>query len=296
VGELPLRIRMLFCLLLPIVNGMTLGSPSDAIPKYSELLRFYDLALSRVVSKQGRVDYSNLQSERILLDRFVDGIASIPLKRMSKPEQLAFWINAYNALTLRIIIDHYPIRPGIISNPMYPSNSIRQIPGAWNKIKFRIAGQLLTLDNIEHEIIRKDFKDPRVHMALVCAAIGCPRLRYEAFRGHRLEDQLNDQSREFFRDPKKFRIDRSKREVIISPILKWYGKDFLSGHWNSGQHRFKKHPSATRAVLRFATSFLPPEDRLYLESREFRIRYSTYDWSLNEIQIPSPKNTQKNYK
>ena len=296
MGELPLRIRMLFCLLLLNVNGVALGSPSDATPKYSELLRFYDLALSRVVSKQGRVDYSNLQSERILLDRFVDGIASIPLKEMRKSDQLAFWINAYNALTLRIIIDHYPIRPGVISNPMYPQNSIRQIPGAWNKIKFKIAGQLLTLDNIEHEIIRKDFKDPRIHMALVCAAIGCPRLRHEAFLGHRLEDQLNDQSREFFRDPKKFRIDRSKKEVVISPILKWYGKDFLSGYGNSGQHRFKKHPPVTRAVLRFATSFIPPEDRLYLESRDFQIRYSKYDWSLNETQIPSPKNTQKDHK
>lgn len=294
--KLPLQIKILFCLLLLFVNGMTLGSPSDVAPEYSELLRLYDLALSRVVSKQGRVNYSNLQNERISLDRFVDGIASISLKKMGKPDQLAFWINAYNALTLRIIIDHYPIRPGFISNPMYPRNSIRQIPGAWNKIKFRIAGQLLTLDNIEHEIIRKHFKDPRIHMALVCAAIGCPRLRCKAFVGNRLDNQLNDQSREFFRDPNKFRIDRSKREVVISPIFKWYGKDFVPEYGNSGQHHFKKHPSSTRAVLKFATSFLPPEDRLYLESEDFQIRYSTYDWSLNEKQASLPPPTQKDYK
>ena len=292
MGRLPLRMKTLLCLLL-FVSSVTLGSPSDTGPKYSELLGFYNLELDRVVSKQGRVDYFKLQSEHSLLDRFVDGIALISLKKMRGPDQLAFWINAYNALTLRVIIDHYPIRPGFISNPIYPKNSIRQIPGAWNKIEFRVAGQSLTLDNIEHGIIREYFKDPRIHMALVCAAIGCPQLRDEAFLGNRLEDQLNDQSRRFFEDPSKFRIDRSRREVIISPIFKWYGKDFISKYGNSDQHRFKKHPISTRAVLQFASSFLSPEDRLYLESGDFQIHYSIYDWSLNENQFTQPLIIQK---
>ena len=243
----------------------------------------YDRLLKSFVDNRGRVSYQNLKENRSSLDRFGDALNKLnPLaqKRWTRKEKLAFWINAYNALTLKAIVDNYPIQASFLSSLRYPQNSIRQISGVWNKFLNPVMGQNLTLDQIEHDILRKEFNEPLVHMALVCAAIGCPPLRNEAYRSGILEAQLKDQSRRFLANPQKFRIDRKKRRVYLSPILKWFGNDFISRYGTDLQYR--EHNQRIRAVLNFATQYVPMKDRIYLLKETYSVHYLHYDWSLNE--------------
>jgi uncharacterized protein DUF547 len=150
----------------------------------------------------------------------------------------------------------------------------------WDKLDFLVMGRRTTLDHIEHEILRKDFNEPRIHVALVCSAMGCPPLRNEPYSGEKLDSQLDDQTRKFLASPQKFRIDREKGVVYLTPIFKWYGTDF--------ERRFATndgvgaHSRAERAVLSYLGGFLSVEDRDYLTTGKYSIQYLDYDWSLNE--------------
>jgi len=208
------------------------------------------------------VDYTSLKARRQPLDQYLVEVASVAepdFKRWTEPQQLAFLLNAYNAYTLQLIIDHYPVK------------SIKDIgsffKGPWDQPVVRLFGRTLTLNNLEHDIIRKDYPDPRIHFALVCAARGCPPLREEVYVADRLEAQLDDQARQFLATPAKNRVDAVTRTVYLSPIFKWYGADFE-----------KKHGSVLAALQPYwpKTSVAPAADD------GFRIRYTDYDWSLNQ--------------
>ena len=240
-------------------------------------------ALRAYVDDRGLVNYRELKANRQDIDFFAASIASLEpsvYAQWSGNEKIAFLINGYNALTLEAIISNYPIKASLTRSVLYPRNSIRQIPGVWDKLDFLVMGQRTTLDHIEHEILRKDFNEPRIHVALVCAAMGCPPLRNEPYSGENLDCQLDDQSRKFLASPRRFRIDREKGVVYLSPIFKWYGTDF--------ERRFATndgvgaHSRAERAVLSYVSDFLSVEDRNYLATRTYSIQYLDYDWSLNE--------------
>ncbi|MDG2171001.1 MAG: DUF547 domain-containing protein, partial [Opitutales bacterium] len=150
----------------------------------------------RVLKKHvlgSNVDYASLAKDTQLLDRYLTQLDAVPravVDAWTRDKQLAFWINAYNAFTLRVILDYYPIKTWTFKGLVVPWNSIIQIPGVWKKIKWEVAGQSLTLDHIEHGLIRPTFNEPRIHFAIVCASIGCPSLRAEAITFDKLEDQL----------------------------------------------------------------------------------------------------------
>ena len=194
----------------------------------------YDALLRAHVDSEGYVDYPGLLAKRADLDRFVASMGAVTDAEYTawpEPEQLAFWINAYNAITLKYILDHYPIQKGsFLSGLRYPANSIRQIDGVWDTLSSKVVGEERTLEDIEHEILRAQFGDARIHVAIVCASIGCPPLRNEAFVADTLEEQLDGQARTFLSDPTKFRIDRTGSTVHISSILQWFGKDFVPKH------------------------------------------------------------------
>jgi len=182
----------------------------------------YAAVLSSFVDNNGMVDYARLKGQRARLDRFVAGIGELgrdEYESWSDKGRIAFWINAYNALTLRAIIDHYPIKSSFSKSLVYPKNSIRQIDGVWDKLKFTVMGQAVTLDHIEHGIIRPKYRDPRVHMALVCAAMSCPILRDEPFRAEKLDAQFEDQARRFLANNTKFMIDVQKKRIHQVPGL-----------------------------------------------------------------------------
>jgi len=230
--------------------------------------KLYSFVLKHFV-QDGWVDYAALKKDRKVLDKYVNSLGELTdeeYKLMSETEQIAFWINAYNAITLKVIVDHYPIKPNPIMGIFAAKNSIMQIPGAWDRIEHRVKGEDLTLNNIEHEILRKEFNEPRIHFALVCASISCPVLSAESFTGERLEEQLEDQTQRFYSDSAKVRFSEKKRTLFLSPIFEWYGKDF--GGKNGIREFSKKYLPQTAQKIKSHT----------------KIKYLPYDWNLNDKQ------------
>lgn len=262
------------------------STPVPATPADEEFsYAMYNDVLQQHVNAEGFVDYASLKAEREPLDRFIAALGSVnepELQSWSTERRLAFWMNAYNAITLKYIIDNYPIKKGgLISGALYPENSIRQIDGVWTELTTPVAGTALTLDHIEHEILRKDFKEPRIHMAINCASIGCPPLRSEAFVAERLDEQLDDQTKRFLTSPDKFRIDRDNDDVYLSPIFDWFGEDFVPAYAPEDDS-FADHSEKLAAVLNFVSGYVSETDAHYLRHNDYDVAFSDYDWSLNE--------------
>lgn len=213
----------------------------------------YGEVLSKLLNN-GKVDYVALKNNPHPLDNYLRGVAKLDpqaLNSMPGKEKIAFYINVYNALTLKVITAHYPVK------------SIKDIPGVWDKIKFKVAGRELTLNQIEHEILRKEFQEPRIHFALVCASGGCPELAREPFSGESLDGQIEREARKFINDKTKVRLDRSNRTLYISSIFKWFAEDFGD-------------------IIKFISKYLPEDDAEFIVETKTKIKYLNYDWSLNE--------------
>ena len=140
-------------------------------------------------------------------------------------------------------------------------------------------GKQITLNHIEHEILRKQFNEPRIHMALVCASISCPPLRNEPFTDERLEEQLEDQSKTFLMNKDNFTIDSKNKKVVISSIFNWFGKDFEKIPTNANTVSWGN--STERAIMNFIINYLSEEDQSRLKSANYTIAYAHYDWGLN---------------
>lgn len=254
-----------------------------ATPEESFIYDSYEKVLVTYVDARGMVDYKKLKANREELRSFLHALDILEFENYeawSEDEKIAFWINVYNALTIEVILDNYPINASFLKSLRYPKNSIRQIPGVWDKITFRIMGRTLTLDFIEHQILRKEFQEPRIHIALVCAAKGCPVLRREPYKGEMLPEQLDDQARRFLSDRRKFFIVKANRLVFLSPIFKWFVKDFSSSY--KAKTGFKGHDLGEKTVLYFISLHLGDEDRTFLKEESYKIKYLKYDWTLNE--------------
>ncbi len=246
------------------------GEPSRPAPSFS--YEGYEAVLKSHVDKKGRVDYAALARDRMGLDAFLAGVAGLspkPFSKWKKKERLAFWINVYNALTIRAILDHLPVK------------SIREIPGVWKKLEWKVMGKNLTLDFIENGILRKRFHEPRIHMGLVCASRGCPFLSNEPFRGIRLEEQLDERARLFFADQGKFRVDRKAGKVYVSPLFDWYKADFVEVY--APKKGFRGLSAEWKAVMNFTARYVNPKDRAFLEAGGYKIGFLPYDWSLNKV-------------
>ncbi|MDP2865759.1 MAG: DUF547 domain-containing protein, partial [Elusimicrobiota bacterium] len=215
----------------------------------------------KIVKQQlssGRFDYKSLKASPGPLDAYLKELAAVApseYEAWTRADKIAFWINAYNAFTIKAIIDNYPIKSNWKASLRYPKNSIRQIPGVWDSLKFKAIGREITLNDIEHKTLRKEFGDPRAHMALVCASIGCPELRAEVYTGADLNTQLDDQSRQFLKNPAKFRIDKEAGKVYLSPIFKWFSEDFK--------------PDAPAFISRYADE----ADGVFLKEGKFKVSY-----------------------
>lgn len=236
------------------------GGPSSQPVSISPTVETFDHApfdklLKEFVDERGLVDYAGLKKRSDALDAYLQTIADAKADSLTGDEYLAFLINAYNAYTLKLIIQHYPI------------DSIRSIDEPWKGPEWNVAGKMLTLDALEHEQIRVQFDEPRIHFALVCAAIGCPILRREAYTAEKLEAQLADQMRYSHTHDRWFRFDAANDVVHLTKLYDWYGGDFL------------KHADSVLAyVARYS-----PELKKRLERKGLpRIEWIEYDWSLND--------------
>lgn len=234
----------------------------------------FNAVLARVVDGRGMVDYRALQRQPAQLDRYLQALADLSPARFaswSEAEQIALLINAYNALTLRSIIDHDPIRP-----------SIKAIPGVWKLRRHRVIGQRLTLDEIEHRILRREYNELRIHAALVCAAISCPPLRREAYTGPELDRQLEDQTNRWLASSEGLRIDRDAGTVAISSIFQWFAEDWPRADPNAAPVPGHKKESA---VLHFIARHRPVEERQLLLRGDYRLQYLPYNWDLNRQRL-----------
>jgi len=266
------------------VLGVFIGSASgEPAGPDARFYTDYGTILQRHVNESGLVNYRELLREREKLDAFVLRMAALKssdFDTWKEPDKIAFWINAYNALTLKAILDNYPIQPTFPARLRFPDNSIRQIRGVWDKITFNVMGREITLDTIEHSILRKEFNEPRIHMAIVCASKGCAPLRNEPYSGDKLEIQLREQSLNFLSSPLRLFIDEKKKVVNLSPYFKWFGEDFIKTYGTSAG--FSGFNEIERASLNFISGYIPEAQRSYLAKGDYRINYLDYDWSLNE--------------
>lgn len=215
----------------------------------------YDRLLARYVSNE-RVNYRAWKassSDLAALDAYLRRIGDANLARLGREERLAFFINAYNAITIRSILDAYPVA------------SIRDIAGVWLVRTWRVAGGEITLDQIEHKILRKVFHESRIHFAIVCASKGCPPIQPHAFTGSEIESQLEAVTRSFMNDPSRTHLDAEKRRLVLTPILKWFSEDFIA---------------AAGSVPDFVLKYR--QDVTGEGHQDWSVEYTDYNWTLNE--------------
>lgn len=266
------RTKQLVAVLLSLVLLSWAGVVNAAA--FDQSYAGYDALLNEYVTHD-RVAYKSLKSDLVALDRYLDSVADVPeaqFNAWTEPQRLAFLINLYNATTLKLIVDHYPVK------------SIKDIGsffrGPWDQPVVKLFGNAMTLNYLEHKILRKQYGEPRIHMALVCAAKGCPPLRSEAYVADELDEQLNDQARKYLSTPTGLRIDRKMGVVYFSSIFKWYGKDFIAKY--SPATGFQGLDNTERAVANFCSRYLSASDSDFLKRGGYSVRYLGYDWSLNE--------------
>ncbi|GJQ27687.1 MAG: membrane protein [Phycisphaerae bacterium] len=238
----------------------------EAYEQKSEGIAFdhsqFDALLNKHVSDGGWVDYEGLGHDAKALDSYLASLKSAPFDRLGRDEKLALLINAYNACTLRLILDHFD--GGKLK-------SIKDIPASkrWNDRRWNLAGNNWSLNQIEQEQIRPKFKEPRIHFALVCAAVGCPPLRNEAYVGNRIGQQLEDQTRYIHSYGTWFRFDSDARIAYLTPLYKWYGGDF---------------EQVSGSVLKFAASYAETLQAAVNNGKTVRSEWLDYDWRLNSVQ------------
>ena len=242
----------------------------------SSSARVFDQILDQYV-RDGFVYYAALKAERSAFDRHVASLAERPagFDAWSEARRLAYWLNGYNALVLRTVIDHYPIR-GMSAE--FPDDSVMQIPGVFSGREHRIAGRRLTLQAIEDERVAA-FGGPRAHLALGRGAVGSPRLRSEAFSDDRLEAQLQAVVADFATTPHYVTLDRAGDEVVVSAVLGWRAEEFstLAGADGTGRSPIE------RALVTLISPALFPSERAFLMRNTFRLRYRDFDWRLNDL-------------
>jgi hypothetical protein len=206
----------------------------------------FNALLQKNVSQEGKVNYAAFKKDRTVLRMYLFALGKYtPNKMWSKQEKLAYWINAYNAMTIDLIIRNQPI------------GSIKEIDNPWKQSLWKLGGAMYNLDTIEHQILRK-MDDPRIHFAINCASFSCPTLLNEAYTAAKIEGQLQSATRRFVNDTQRNTI--APQAITISKIFKWFSKDF------------KKNQSLIEFLNTYSTIKI---------QRNANINYMDYNWELN---------------
>jgi uncharacterized protein DUF547 len=268
IPQLPivLCVLLLATLQIPSAAGQDYQPAPDLGPLDIPLDQLLDLYV-----RDGFVYYHALQVDRAKLDRYVTSLGSAPvaaeLPKWDTPKQIAFWINAYNALVLQTAVTHYP-------------GSVRLVPGAFTQVKHNVAGRSVTLDQIENAILA-GFNDPRIYLVLGRGAMDSGRLRSEAFSGPRLESQLAQSAEQFATTPKFVRVDPLGGTLSVSPILSWRDKAFVEAYAEKSMDLPGRTP-LERAIVGFIQPYLLPAERDFLKKNTFKLAYLDFDWKLND--------------
>lgn len=223
----------------------------------------WNTLLQKYVDSRGNVNYTAWKgsaADQQALDAYLSQLSSASMTRADRNSQLAFWINAYNAVTVKGILREYPTTS--------IRNHTAKIYGynIWKDLQITVADKAHSLEGIEHEILRK-MGEPRIHFAIVCASVGCPRLLNEAYTPQKLDQQLTLNAQSFFADPTKFQADAATRTISVSPIMEWFATDF--------------GPDAASQMKTIAP-YLPESAQAVARTPSVRVRYLDYDWGLND--------------
>jgi hypothetical protein len=249
--------------------------PSSPLAQPSKLL---DEVLDLYV-RDGEVYYRALKADRRRLDGFIGQIANLAIDNLPRNERLALWLNVYDALVLRTVVDHYPIQG---TSRDYPPRSIRQVSGAFERLPHRIAGRTLTLDQIEQTVL-PEFGDPRVYLALGRGAEGGGRLRSEAFTPSRLETQLAEAAAECVSRQQCIQIDTSANKVIASSVFSWREKEFSAAYADQAPPVFASRSPIERAIITLVRPKLLTAEKEFVERNTFQVVYRPFDWRLNDL-------------
>jgi hypothetical protein len=239
--------------------------------------------------KNGLVDYSAWQKKRGPLEQYIGELTKAPAadyEKLSRDDQKALWLNVYNAYTIKLVLDNYPING---KNEFYPTNSIRQVPGFWEGNQVVICGKKVTLDEIEHNILRRDFRDPRTHFAVCAAALGSGKLT-KAFIGSTLDKQLDEAAVTFLSDPNNVKLNVPEKSAHVSKTFAWFPLDFSCA---AGMSKKFPPPTDDEIVLSYILKKAPPAVTSGLTPenlREFEVVYDDYDWTLNDKNDSNAKN------
>jgi len=244
-------------------------SVSSAQNKNDQHLLFTQILNDYVIN--GLVNYEKLKDDK-RLDKYLEQLENTnPDNLLTDEDKLAFWINAYNAFTIKFIVEEYPIES--INDLHWGGLYLGSVLGTtvWDDEKIMINGTRLSLNNIEHDIARKKFNEERVHFALVCASLSCPQIRSEAFEGYKLNEQLQDQGMKFFNDENRNRFNVKTRTAYLSKILDWYDDDF---------------GSSKKEILLYVSQFIDKKIALDIKKNtsQWKINYLSYDWDLNDLK------------
>lgn len=258
----------LLCVGLPADSA---GAAQAAAPFSHEL---FDGILRAYVDRDGLVDYTGLKANRDSLDAYIDSLGSFsprshPDRFPAPRHELAYWINAYNAFVLKGVIDEYPVATVM---------DIGEESGFFSRLYFQAGGDSLTLDELEHGIIRQRYREPRIHFAVNCAAVSCPPLENRAFRGEDLDLRLDAALQRFAGDPRQVRIDAGKGLLHLSKIMLWFGSDFVE--WFPAD---RADPPADPTLIDYLMPYLDAEQTAYLrQNPDLAISFNDYDWTLND--------------
>ena len=267
--------RRLFCGAAALAVGATPLARAQSGVSFDHAYGAWDQLVKKHVrwlpdNKQSRVDYKGFAADREALSAMLarwSTVTPAAFAAFTRPQQMAFLINAYNGFTVELILTQYPNLKSIKD-----LGSVIQSP--WKKKFFRLLGEDRHLDWIEHEQLRPKYKDWRVHAGVNCASIGCPALRPEAFTAASLDAQLDDGMARFMSDRTRNRYVEGRAE--LNEIFKWFIEDFQQGH--------RGIRKLADLVLRYADELgVPMTDRQPIRNGEVRVRYLDYDWSLNDI-------------
>lgn len=230
-----------------------------------DLHKPWDDLLQRHV-RDGRVDYKAIKADPEQLETYLKTLGAANPSGFSRADQLAYWINSYNAFTVKLILDNYPLK------------SIRDIRKPWARTVWVAGGVTYSLNEIEHSILREQLKEPRIHFAIVCASIGCPDLYHRAFLGSQIEEQLAHTAKLFMQSPKHVRTStgkkafgRAKKTLHLSRIFNWFAGDFTSG--------------GTRTVAQFVAQYATETTQSFISSagEKLSVEFLDYDWDLNGL-------------
>lgn len=250
-----MKFRILILVMI-IVNGMSFivfASENDD-PDY-----VFDGILSRYVSQDGLVSYKELKEDKGFMKYIAYLSRKDPGTLPTDKHRMAFWINAYNAFVLQGVLEEYPIK-SVLDAGWLPHSFFK-------RKKFKTKHGTITLKELEDEKLREAFREPRIHFAINCASMSCPKLLPEAYRAEKLEQQLEAQAISFLNDKSKNYLDREKGILYLSSIFKWYEGDFLQ----NGEK-----------IEAYIARYLNPDDAEFIRNNKVAIKYLDYNWGLNE--------------